>query len=99
MNDDELGGPTVDDRYGTAARIAALERANERHVAALTKLGRAFQAQNAQHSEQVAGLAREIRNLRAKVAQLDDRDRWVDSYRADDRDAFAALRDDKGPKQ
>lgn len=89
----------MDDRYGTAARLAALERAQERHVAALTKLGRAFQAQQAQHSDQVAALAREIRNLRAKVAQLDDRDRWVDSYRADDRDAFGALRDGREPRQ
>ena len=81
----------MDDRYGTAARIAALERALANHVRALTKLGNALQALEQRTAEQHQAHAREIRSLRAKVHQLDDRDRWVDSYRADDREVFRDL--------
>jgi hypothetical protein len=90
-DDDELGGPTVDDRYGTAARIAALERSLANHVRALTKLGNAYQALTQHYDDRHAALAREIRTLRAKVQLLDERERWVDSYRADDRDPFREL--------
>lgn len=70
----------ADDRYGTAARIAGLERT----VANLT-------SEATRQRDVIERLVREVRSLRAKVAQLDDRDRWVDSFRADERDPFASL--------
>lgn len=70
----------ADDRYGTAARLAALER----HVAALTNAVR-------QQRETMERLIRESRQLRAKVLQLEQQDAWVESYRNDGRDPFAAL--------
>ena len=71
----------AEDRYGTAARISALERQTQilgRHV---------------QQLEDVKDrLVREVRSLRAKVAALEDRDRWVESFVANEgRDPFAAL--------
>jgi phage shock protein A len=70
----------ADDRYGTQSRIARLERT----VADLT-------AERQRHDDVVERLVREVRQLRARVAQLDDRDRWVDAFRADQRDPFDTL--------
>lgn len=36
-------------------------------------------------------ILRENRDLRARIQQLDDRDRWVDAFRADERDPYASL--------
>lgn len=71
----------ADDRYGTSARTNALERQ-------VAILGRHVQ----QLEDTQARLVRELRQLRVTVAQLQDRDKWVETYVANEGgDPFAAL--------
>lgn len=68
---------------GLAARVARLERALSEHDQLITRL-----------DDAVERVLRENRQLRPIVAVLEERERWVDRYRAEDdpdRNPFAAL--------
>lgn len=82
---------TTDDRYGTDARIAHLERDAERLRRAHDALTNALKAKLARIEERLEDQTRTIRSLRAQLAALDDRERWVDAFRADQRDPFSEL--------
>lgn len=82
----------TDDRFGTEARIARIEREQARLTREQTALSNALKARTERLADVIEGQARTIRQLRAQLAQLDDRDRWVDAFRADDRDPFERLK-------
>lgn len=79
------------DRYGTDARLARLEKETEQLHRLHDSLVRTLDARTQRLADVVQSQQRTIRQLRAQLAQLDDRERWVDTFRADQRDPFAEL--------
>lgn len=74
-------------RWSPATRLEALER----HARDLTRVVAQQRERMKQLRETVEGQQRLLRDLRARLEQIDQRERWVDSYRADTRDPYAGL--------
>lgn len=81
----------MDDRYGLDARVQRLERALEGQRRELDRLEHVVRGLEERTADRTDALARALRQVRATVQQLDDRDKWVDSFRADQRDPFTEL--------
>lgn len=81
----------ADDRFGTDARLARIDRELERLKRSHDSLANALKARTERLADVLESQARTIRQLRAQIAQLDDRERWVDAFRADQRDPFSEL--------